>query len=189
MTASLVSRRVLLLVLALAALTGCGKSGDSRLAGLSTYEAADGTFLIRYRKPPWRFLADDDTGAYFEVLREGAKFTDLDAGLLPVTRKYFLRARVVTAPPDTCITDRLAEKPEGQPVLEGPDLFLTTAGNEGKTATYRYFEDAEMYVSRYVRIACLEHPAGSLELYFDSIPDPREREIDEMIMDVEIVSP
>ncbi len=189
MTVSSAGLRLLPLLVVLAALLGCGKSGDSRLAGLSTYEAADWTFLIRYRKPPWRFLADDDTGADFEVLREGAKFTDLDAGLLPITRKYFLRARVVDVPPDICITDRLAEKPEEEPVLEGPELFLTTAGNEGKTASYRYFQDEEKYVSRYVRIACLEHPAGSLELYFDTIPDPREREIDEMIMDVEIVSP
>lgn len=168
---------------------GCGKKGGERFSGLSTYEPADGSFLIRYRKPPWHILGEDDTGVYFEVLREGAKFVDIDAGLLPVTRKYFLRARVVARTPAECLDDALALKPADAELLEGPEELMTVARNTGTNATFRYYEDEQKYVSRYVRIACIEHPTGSLELYFDTIPDPREAEVDEMIATVEVQKP
>ncbi|MEZ4254624.1 MAG: hypothetical protein R3A78_02775 [Polyangiales bacterium] len=181
--------------LALAMATcGCGKSADSHYAGWDVFEPEDGSFLVRYRNPPWHLVSKAGDRAVLEIKRQGSGFVDIDAGdVLSAGRfdtKYYFTTRIVSASPSDCVTDMLALMPEGATIKAASADFETSSGVLGRDATYRYYVDGpEMTAPRYTRVVCLTHPNGSLELVVDSIPDPLEREMTEMLRGVEVKAP
>jgi len=171
-----------------AALVGCGDNGDGRYAGLSTYESADGSFLIRYRKPPWKLIEAKPSAVTLQVERAGVGLVNVDAGAsdTPAILEsiYWFTARLVSGTAMACVDAALAAMPEGSTVVQARREVETAHGDKGFDASYSY---PIVRAERYVRVTCLSHPgADALELRFDSSKPLKRAEVDEMIAGVEI---
>lgn len=157
-------------------LFGCAPSGDDPASRLTTWEASDGDYRIRYLDPPWELVDEGVDFSFFRIQSNANLVGRLDGG----PGKYELRVTTQRGDvPALMEAEVRAAISSGATIREGPRTASTLDGARGQELLT--FE-LTLPIERHRRIVLFSLGSGRvLRLGFEATPDLDTPQVDAMI--------